>query len=170
MPHDNVIANVLPHIQAWWGAITAVLTLAGFILFVKVVASMGSGRAGRTFGYKALALFSAVLLVNVKGLLDALASSLFGSKSVQSLSYQAPDHPARHYIEFAVYLIAIVGLIGVGRGVLMLKDYDREPGRISAALVHIIGGIICVNLTPFLKIVGRSMGREVLEIITYVTG
>ena len=122
------------------------------------------------FGARVLSLTAGVLLINSGPLMDALAGALFGTGSVKSLSYQAPGHPARLYIEFAVHLTALVGLVGIGRGVLMLKDADRGPGRLSAALAHIFVGIICVNLVAFLKAVGRSMGQDVLGLITAITG
>ena len=171
MPHDSIIESLLPHLQAWWGTITVILTLCGFILFFSVLAGMGSRRpGGRPAGRQILALICAAFLINSHGFLDVLASTLFGGSSVTSLSYRAPAHPARQYIQFAVYLTALVGLIGIGRGILILKDYDREPGRLGTALAHIFGGILCVNLVTTLKVIGRSMGREVLDLITAVTG
>jgi hypothetical protein len=170
MPHDNVIANLIPHIAAWWGTITVILTLCGFLLFMWSITSLAAKNGRRSTGRIILALVSAILLVNIGGLLDALSATLLGGESVHSLSYQAPDHPARYYIQFAIYLVALIGLIGIGRGIIILKDCQDQPGRLTAALAHIFGGILCVNLVATLKIMGRSMGREVLELITSITG
>jgi hypothetical protein len=165
-----MIESLIPHLSIWWGTIKALITLAGFILFFWTLLQMSGNRERRSWGRHIFALVAAVLLININPLLDSLARSLFGTDSIQSLSYQPPEHPARFYIQFAIYLIAIIGLIGIARGILLLKDSGSQPGRLSVALVHIFGGILCVNLVTTLKVMGRSLGREVLELITIITG
>jgi hypothetical protein len=171
MPQDTVLATLTPHLQGWWGAVTALLCLAGFAITVMSVAALarGGGRAGR-WGAAVFAAAAGVLLVNLPGFLDSLAATLFGHGSVQGLTYSPPEHPARHYVRFAVHLLALVGLVGVGRGILLLKDAPDRPGQLGRALVHIAGGILCVNFTATLKIIGRSLGSDVLGVITAVTG
>ena len=170
MPGESVMEALLPHLESWWGALRAIMACSGFVLFLWAVARMAAPGGQRFLGRFVFTLICAVLLINSGGLLDALAGALFGTGSVKSLSYQAPGHPAGDYIQFAVHLVALIGLIGVGRGVLMLKDLDRQPGRLGGALAHIFGGIICVNLVSFLKALGGSMGSGVLELITAITG
>ncbi|MDR2198113.1 MAG: hypothetical protein LBR53_01415 [Deltaproteobacteria bacterium] len=170
MTKEGVLENLLPHLQALWGTIGAVIVFLGFILFLWNVylLSVSSGRPSR--GRIILSLFCGVLLLNIGELLDALAFSLFQTESARSLSYVAPDHPAKSYIEFAFHLVALVGLVGVGKGVLILKDGPERPGRLGLAAVYVISGILCVNLESALKMIGRSMGRETLNLITAITG
>ncbi|MDR1080035.1 MAG: hypothetical protein LBQ79_03505 [Deltaproteobacteria bacterium] len=171
MPHDTILANLTPHLQEWWGAVTALLCLAGFAITVAGVAALarGGGRAGR-WGAVVFAVAAGVLLVNLPGFLDSLAMSLFGHGSVQGLTYSPPEHPARDYVRFAVHLLALVGLVGVGRGILLLKDSPERPGQLGRALVHIAGGILCVNFPATLKIIGRSLGSDAMGVITSITG
>ncbi|MDR2340319.1 MAG: hypothetical protein LBF40_09355 [Deltaproteobacteria bacterium] len=170
MPHDGIISNLAPHLQEWWVAIRTILSLCGFLLFLWGLSGLAKDRERRGLARNVLILVCAVLLINNGPLLDALSYSVIGSQSVKSLSYQAPPHPAKHYIQFAVHLVAIIGLIGIGRGVLMLKDMGAQPGRLGTALAHIVGGILCVNLVETLKIMARSMGSETLDLITAITG
>ncbi|MDR1041839.1 MAG: hypothetical protein LBR80_17085 [Deltaproteobacteria bacterium] len=171
MPHDTVLANLTPHLQGWWGAVTAILCLCGFAIVVGGIVALArtGGRAG-AWGAVAFAAGAGALLVNLPGFLDSLALSIFGHGSVQGLDYRPPEHPARHYVRFAVHMLALVGLVGVGRGLFLLKDSPQRPGQLGRALVHIFGGILCVNFTATLRIIGTSLGPDALGVITAITG
>ncbi|MDR2611360.1 MAG: hypothetical protein LBG06_00435 [Deltaproteobacteria bacterium] len=174
MPHDDdMLANLIPHLQGWWGALSAALCLAGLAIVVCGVASLARGAAcgrARPWAAAAFAVGAGILLVNLPGFLDSLAQSVFGHASVQGLSYRPPEHPARHYVQFAVHLLALVGLAGVGRGLLLLRDSPERPGQLGRALVHIAGGTLCVNFVPTLRILGRSLGQDVASVIAAITG
>ncbi|MDR2459961.1 MAG: hypothetical protein LBE38_04135 [Deltaproteobacteria bacterium] len=171
MPFDNILSNVLPHLSGWWNAIVVIFYLLGLSLFLFSLARLAAtdGRK-RPWGELILTLGAGVLLINTPQLLDALASSLFGHSSVKSLSYTPPEHPARVYVQFAFHLIALVGLIGVGRGIILLKDFTIRPGQLGRALTHIFGGILCINLLSTLKMLARTMGGDVESFVTKIIG
>jgi hypothetical protein len=73
-------------------------------------------------------------------------------------------------VEFSIRLIAILGLLGVGRGILILKDSARNPGNFGRAMVHIIGGVLCVNFQATLRMLGNSLGAEFKDVIDVLTG
>ncbi|MDR1165836.1 MAG: hypothetical protein LBO66_08220 [Deltaproteobacteria bacterium] len=170
MPQDNILANILPSLANWWTAIVAILTLAGFALFLSGLLKLANQGRGISFGSIFLTLLAGILLINLPAFLDSLALSLFGEGSVQSLSYKAPDHPARFYIQFAVYLVALVGLVGIGRGLILLKNSPERPGLMGRALVHIFGGILCVNLVTTLKFMAQSLGGDAMDIVLSIFG
>ncbi|MDR1038081.1 MAG: hypothetical protein LBT40_16415 [Deltaproteobacteria bacterium] len=171
MTQDTVLTTLTSHLQGWWGVVTALLCLAGFAITVVSVASIARrGGAAARWGAVAFALAAGVLLLNLPGLLDSLAYSLFGHGSVQGLSYSPPEHAASDYVRFAIHLLALVGLVGLGRGVLLLKDAPDRPGQMGRALTHIAGGILCVNFPATLKIIARSLGTDVVGIVAVITG
>ena len=171
MPYGNMLENLIPHLDAWWGAITAIFYLIGFGLFLLSLAALaGSSGRGRPWGELFLSMAAGALLLNTPSLLDGLAGTIFGGTSVKGLSYAAPDHPARAYVEFAMHLIALLGLMGIGRGILILKDSPVRPGELGRAFTHIIGGILCVNLPSTLRMLGETLGGEARDVIGALTG
>lgn len=66
----------------------------------------------------------AVLLLNLPALMYSLSMTVFNQSSEQSLSYSPPSSPGSVYIQFAVYAIATMGVIGIARG-LMAWIYGR---------------------------------------------
>ena len=77
--------------------------------------------------------------------------------------------PAVH-IQFAVYAIATVGLIGIARGLCLMRDTPNQPMNLSRGLVHLFGGILAVNLVTFLRGIGATIGGDVQTYIANILG
>ena len=64
----------------------------------------------------------------------------------------------------------IVGLIGIARGLTMLRDTPSKPSNFSRGMIHLFGGIIAVNLVTFLRGIGATVGGDVQSYITTILG
>ena len=64
----------------------------------------------------------------------------------------------------------IIGLIGIVRGLCLLRDTPNQPKNFSRAFVHMIGGIIAVNLVEFLRGIGATLGGDVQSHINTILG
>jgi hypothetical protein len=135
-----------------------------------VLTLSGRPAGGRTKGF--LSLLAGVLLLNFPELLDVLAQTFFGHGSDDVLSYRAPGGAggAASFIRLAFLVIALTGLIGVARGVYILRLTGGEAGGLPRALAHIVGGVLCVNIVPFLKILAASLGGDVEAVISALIG
>ena len=102
--------------------------------------------------------------------MDSLAMTVFNQSSEQSLSYTPPSSPGSVYIQFAVYAIATVGVIGIARGLCLMRDTPNQPMQFSRGIVHLFGGIIAVNLVTFLRGIGATIGGDVQAYITKIIG
>jgi hypothetical protein len=111
-----------------------------------------------------------VLFLNVPSFLDALSQTFLGQNSIQALSYQPPATEAQTYVQFAVFLTAIVGLIGLGRGLWLLKDSAQSQGFLARGLVHIFGGIVCVNLVETIRLIAQALGGGLPETVRAIFG
>ena len=158
---ENYVANVIPHLRQWWPVIIqlAYLVGLGFALTSFVLAVSGKHRFNRS---PAVWTFvCAVLLLNLPAFMDSLAMTVFNQSSERSLSYSPPDSPASVYIQFAVYGIATIGVIG---------DTPNQPMNLSRGLVHLFGGIIAVNLVTFLRGLGATIGGDVQTYVARIIG
>ena len=164
---ENIIASLLP----WWGAICKIFYLVGFCLIV--FGWTGVARHQKLQGWQDnqklgwLSVLSGVLLLNLPGLMDATSWTIFNDVSNQALSYSAPTADVYGlYIQLAVYIIILVGLIATGRGVLMIRRQAYDPFVMGTAMFHIIGGVIAVNIISFAEMVGETAGGDVDVIIS----
>lgn len=167
---ENYVANVIPHLQQWWPVII-VLAYAigvGFAVLSAAQAISQRNRHNRSMAF--FSFLSAVLLLNLPALMDSLSMTVFNMSSEQTLSYSPPSSPGSVYIQFAVYAIMTVGVIGIVRGLCLLRDTPNQTMNFSRGIVHLFGGIIAVNLVTFLRGIGATIGGDVQSYITSIIG
>ena len=78
--------------------------------------------------------------------------------------------PGSIYIQFAVYAIASIGVIGIARGLCLIRDTPNQSMNLSRGLVHLFGGILAVNLVTFLRGLGATVGGDVQTYIANIIG
>lgn len=167
---ENYIANVIPHLQQWWPALIVIAYTIGVGLAVLSFFQAVSKRNRDNRTMAIWTFLAAVLLLNLPTLLDSLSITVFNQSSEQSLSYSPPSSPGSVYIQFAVYAIMTVGIIGIVRGVCLLRDSSSHAGNIARGIVHMIGGIIAVNIVTFLRGIGATVGGDVQSYIATIIG
>lgn len=167
---ENYVANVIPHLQQWWPSLIRLFYLIGVIFGVASLIQAISPKHRFNRGVAAWAFVTAVLLLNFPALMDSLAMTVFNQSSEQTLSYSPPASPGSVYIQFAVYAIATVGIIGIARGLCLIRDASRQPMNFPRGIVHIFGGIIAVNLVTFLRGIGATIGGDVQTYIARIIG
>ena len=167
---ENYISNVIPHLQAWWSVIITLAYLVG-VAFTIVAAVQAISQKHRFNRSTAVwSFWAAVLLLNLPTLMDSLSMTVFNQSSEQSLSYTPPSHPGSVYLQFAVYGIMTVGVIGIARGISLLRDTPNQAMNMSRGIVHLFGGILAVNIITFLRGIGATVGGDVQSHITKIIG
>jgi hypothetical protein len=116
------------------------------------------------------ALIVGAIFLNAPAFLDALSQTFLAQNSTQALTYQPPASEGQAYVQFAVFLTAIVGLIGLGRGLWLLKDSGRNQGFMARGLIHIVGGILCVNLVETIRLIAQALGGGLPEAVRAIFG
>jgi hypothetical protein len=167
---ENYVANVIPHLQQWWPVLVRLSYLAGVVFAVVSLAQAVSQKQRFNHSLAAWSFFCAVLLLNLPTLMDSLSMTIFNQTSDQSLSYSPPSSPGSVYIQFAVYAIATVGVIGIARGVCLMRDTPNQVMNFSRGIMHLFGGIIAVNLVTFLRGIGATIGGDVQTYIAKIIG
>lgn len=167
---ENYVANVIPHLQQWWPVIIVLAYTIGIGLAVLSLAQAISQRNRFNRSTAFFSFISAVLLLNLPALMDSLSLTIFNQSSEQALSYTPPSSPGSVYIQFAVYAIMTVGVIGIIRGTCLLRDSPNQSMNFSRGIVHLIGGIVAVNLVTFLRGIGATVGGDVQSYISKIIG
>ncbi len=167
---ENYIANVIPHLQQWWPVIVLLSYLIGLAFGVISLVQAVSQKQRFNRSVAVWTFWVAVLLLNLPSLMDSLSMTVFNQTSEQSLSYSPPASPGAVYIQFAVYAIQTVGLIGIMRGLCLLRDTPNQSMNFSRGIVHLFGGIIAVNLVSFLRGIGATVGGDVQTYVAKIIG
>lgn len=167
---ENYVANVIPHLQQWWPSLIKLFYLIGIVFGVVSLVQAVNPKHRFDRSCAAWAFVTAVLLLNFPALMDSLAMTVFNQTSEQALSYSPPASHGSVYIQFAVYAIATVGIIGIARGICLLRDASKQSMNFTRGIVHIFGGIIAVNLVTFLRGIGATIGGDVQSYIAKILG
>lgn len=167
---ENYVANVIPHLQQWWPAIIIIAYTVGIGFAVISCAQAVSKRNRFNKTTAVWTFFAAVLLLNLPTLMDSLSMTVFNQSSEQALSYTPPSSPGSVYIQFAVYAIMTVGVIGIIRGCALLRDSANQSMNFTRGIIHLFGGIIAVNLVTFLRGIGATIGGDVQSYISKIIG
>ena len=69
-----------------------------------------------------------------------------------------------------MYAIASIGVIGIARGLCLIRDTPNQSMNLSRGLVHLFGGILAVNLVTFLRGLGATVGGDVKTYISNIIG
>lgn len=167
---ENYVANVIPHLQQWWPVliVLAYLVGIGFVMMSVVQAVSHKNRFNRAPAV--WSFLAAVLLLNLPTLMDSLSMTLFNASSEQTLSYTPPSSEGSVYIQFAVYAIMTIGMIGIARGVCLLRDTPNQSANFSRAITHMVGGIIAINLVTFLRGIAVTIGEDVQSYVAKILG
>jgi len=166
----NYIANVIPHLQQWWSAIVMLAYLLGVVFIIVSAAQSISHKHRFNRSTAVWSFWTAVLLLNLPTFMDSLSMTVFNQSSEQSLSYTPPSNPGSIYLQFAVYGIMTVGVIGIVRGISLLRDAPNQAMHMSRGIIHFWGGILAVNIVTFLRGIGATVGGDVQSYISKIIG
>lgn len=167
---ENYVSNVIPHLQQWWPVLIVIAYTIGVGLAVLSFVQAVSRRNRDNRRMALWTFFAAVMLLNLPALMDSLSMTVFNQSSEQTMSYSPPSSPGSVYIQFAVYAIMTVGIIGIVRGVCLLRDSSSHASSVARGIVHMTGGIIAVNIVTFLRGIGATVGGDVQSYIATIIG
>lgn len=163
-------AHLIAAMQPWWHTLHLLALLIGLALVIASLVSAAAKGRSRQGGLHApiLTFFAGIFLLNISGLMDAVAFSMFGTSSAHSLIAYASGagHVSGPMVQFAIMLVQLVGFYGIIRGVLLLSHSGSDSRAAGPALVHILGGAIAVNIVTVLNVLGATVGGGIQSAIT----
>lgn len=159
-------------------AFSAFCYLAGILLVMiaisRILKSEQDGAKGPTGIGTIMTFIVAGALLSVDKMISAVSFSLFGlevGRNQGALVYTAGMNlqEAAHadaVINAVTAFVAIIGWISFIRGLFMIRSVAEGGQQASsmAAITHIIGGAIAINLGPMLQAVQYTLGIEQIGI------
>lgn len=103
------------------------------------------------------------LLIFFPNFLEVLNKTLFNNTAIENASallYQGSPSYITH-LRPIIIIIQFIGMVAILRGFLILTKatgQGAQPGTISKGFVHILGGVMAVNITKTVSIVVTTFG------------
>ncbi len=166
------MANLIDQIQKWWWPIIMICILCGLVLLVVGLVHYGlaHGNMGQGSVNKSKALreiIVAIFLINIPAVLETVSQTFLAESTITDLSFVPPDTPGKLYIQFAIYVINLVGVYGVWKGLLQFQEHQPLVGK---GVTYIIGGSMAVNFVGILHTIGDTFGGVIQTSITSLIG
>lgn len=170
---DSIFSNLSTSLSGVSQFLTALSYIIGIYLTVSAVFKF------KKFGHRTafmhveagmfgpiMQFFIGVALLYTPTFIGVLNATVFGDSSMDdvmaySSSGSSPDWATA--IEPMYETIQVIGLIAFLRGWLILtksvqKDGGNQPGQTTKGIIHIIGGVMAMNITRTIDIITASFG------------
>lgn len=168
---SNMLWNLYDSLDQVYVGLIATCYLTGimvcFIAFLKIkkfghVTAFMHNTSGML---KPLAQFLiGVLLIYVPSIIDVFIYTLWGYSDVQNTNSWAQQYAGtswEDYIIPLVGLIQVIGLVSFMRGWFLLNKLTSDqppPGSLSRGVMHIITGILGINITGTIDVINYTLG------------
>lgn len=144
------------------------LAMTGFAL-LYLYRSAGSGRSA----LPGLAcLVTGAMLASFSSVLDALSMTVFQQSAPEDMAtVQAGTLGGlENMVVLAVTIVMTVGAYQVLKGLILLKQSADGAHTFWPAVTHMAGGILCLNIRPFMQALGTTFGGSVQDVVTALLG
>lgn len=154
--------------------------LAGLVLTVvgisRIIKSAQDGPRGPTGMGTIMTFVVAGILFSLSTIMASFSTSMFQSTTVATFAVlgtstgdAAIDDHILAIISTVLVFMTIIGYISFLRGFFILKDVAEGSGQASlmAAVTHIFGGALAVNLGPLMNAVQSTLGLNTIGVIFY---
>lgn len=177
---DAMLVNLIADVWSPAGELLGAFAyLAGIVVIMLGIARLlkteQEGPRGPTGIGTIMTFLVGGALLSSDAIMGAFSNSFFGTSQVATfgvLNYNArigmDPQAAMHteaVISAVIGFVALIGWVSFLRGMFMLKgvaDGNSQQASIMAAMTHLLGGALAVNLGPVINAVQRTLGIDAL--------
>lgn len=104
-----------------------------------------------------------IILMYTPRFLKVMMGTLYGNDSVMAYENLSEDATFREMMRPLIGIIQVVGLIAFIRGFILVSKSTGEgapPGSMSKGVIHIVGGVLAVNIVGTVELVTNTLGNS----------
>jgi hypothetical protein len=167
---EQMIQTILDgnHLEVWSVAISKWGFWLGLVFVILGVVKMTQdqrhqGNQSSMVTSATLSVFAGICLMSFEAFLTSLTETVFitgytgdfdftavGAVDItDTFNSAAAAGPEAVYIEFAVYVIQLVGLLAIIRGIVLFRTANQNSQNAFGGAWHLAGGIIGLNFVTF---------------------
>lgn len=176
-PGSFNLGTALTNLSAAFGSITKLIVALSYVIGVGMMAkgvmsyrifanqTFGSAQRGELAG-PMVWLFVGALLVYLPATMDSTMITVFGTDDVgdssELIAYAgATTADWAKIAEVVIQYIKLIGFIAFVRGWIILSKMGHsgaQPGSIGKGIIHVVGGILLINVVDTVKILAQTFG------------
>lgn len=166
----DLFDNLNDSMESIWQMLTAVAYLTGFSMTCSAIYRLKKFGERTAFMHNSKGLLapSALFIVGVflmwsPNMIDVMVFSLFGSDVQSTLAWESSTSGIdwAEAIAPMIQTIQVIGFIAFIRGWILITRCTSEqsqPGSISKGFIHVIGGVLAINITGTMDMLSNTFG------------
>jgi intracellular multiplication protein IcmC len=169
---------MLTNLQASFGSIVTLVKAVSYVMGMFFIVSgvmryrifanqtFGSAQRGEIAGPMVFIVIGAILFY-LPSTVDTSVLTVFGSTDMgqigELIAYQslASSEKWQHIATVIIQYMKLIGLIAFIRGWVILAKMGHpgsQPGSVPKGLIHVIGGVLLINIVDTVNILGCTFG------------
>lgn len=165
---DTSLNKILPSLIALCYLLGLFFILKAFYMLKKLGYKTAFMHAGSSMLGPAALIMIGIILMYTPEFLKIMLLSLYGTSEVTSIVEWKAAHKSTGGVDSwessiipLVGIIQVIGLFAFIRGwVLVMKatGENAPPGNLSKGIMHVVGGVLAINITGTIDLVNQSLG------------
>lgn len=171
--HDlpSMLTNLAKQLQGFWVLLYALSYLLGIYFCIAGIFAMKEYGMRTTFMQvqkgmlpSLFKFFIGILFIYLPTSMDAMMTTFFGlsvSDSFKKWPSTSINASWNDIFQPLLVLVRVVGLGALMRGLALLTkvgQQNTQPNTLSKAMIHIVGGVFCINIVGTIDMLKATLG------------
>lgn len=168
---EQMLVNIATQIPSLMKMVTAIAYVMGMVLIIRGVMKMKHLGEMRTQMSREHGWMGPIIFLSCGAGLLYLPSAVQVGMSTfwtqpNPYGYTIPTDSYGDFLKVIFLIVQFIGTIAFIRGLVILSHLGGEGGHqgaFSKGLLHIIGGIFCINIYQFVQVIMYTLGMGVFQ-------
>lgn len=167
----EMFSNLEQSMAKIYPALIKILNLAGYFMILKAIFMLKKlghrtafmGGSSSLVGPIAV-IFIGIIMINAQEFIKVIVLTLYGQKIQSTKDWESAHGNSDSWYSALtpiVGLVQVIGLVAFFRGIIILTkacNENSQPGNVSKGLMHILGGVMAVNITGTIDLIDKTLG------------
>jgi intracellular multiplication protein IcmC len=165
---QEMLVNIAKQVPSLMRLVTAIAYVLGMYFIIHGIIKLKHAGESRTMMSREHSLMGPIVMLSVGAMLLYLPSSVQVGMSTfwtdpNPYAYLKQKDQWSDFINVCFTIVQLVGTIAFIRGLVLISHLGTgsgQHGTMSKGMTHIIGGILCINIYEFIKVITATLGID----------
>lgn len=165
---QDMLVNIAKQVPSLMRLVTAIAYVLGMYFIIHGIIKLKHAGEMRTQMSREHSLMGPIIMLSVGAMLLYLPSSVQVGMSTfwtdpNPYAYLKQKDQWSDFINVCFTIVQLIGTIAFIRGLVLISHLGSgsgQHGTMSKGMTHIIGGILCINIYEFIKVITATLGID----------
>lgn len=165
---QEMLINISKQVPSLMRLVTAIAYVLGMYFIIHGIIKLKHAGEMRTMMSREHSLMAPIVMLSIGAMLLYLPSSVQVGMSTfwtdpNPYAYLKQKDQWSEFINVCFTIVQLIGTIAFIRGLVLISHLGTgsgQHGTLSKGMTHIIGGILCINIYEFIKVITTTLGID----------